>query len=63
MQMKRMKLFSFRGIMLLLMSLMTFSLFAQTVTVSGTVIDDTGIVSFSINCTINQSILLQEPVN
>lgn len=42
MQMKRMKLFSFRGIMLLLMSLMTFSLFAQTVTVSGTVIDDTG---------------------
>lgn len=40
--MKRMKLFGFRGIMLLLMSLMTFPVFAQTITVSGTVTDDTG---------------------
>lgn len=40
--MKRTKLLSFRVIMLSLMTLMTFSLFAQRITVSGTVTDDTG---------------------
>ena len=41
-QMKRTKLFSFRVIAFTLMTLMTFSLFAQSITVNGTVTDDTG---------------------
>ncbi len=40
--MKRTKLFSFRVIAFTLMTLMTFSLFAQSITVNGTVTDDTG---------------------